>query len=52
MAPEIFRKAGHGKPVDIWAIGVITYVSSVVAVSIEVLTLLWQVFLALWLHAV
>lgn len=25
MAPEIFRKAGHGKPVDIWAIGVITY---------------------------
>ena len=28
MAPEIFRKAGHGKPVDIWAIGVITYVAS------------------------
>jgi serine/threonine protein kinase len=25
MAPEIFRKIGHGKPVDIWAIGVITY---------------------------
>lgn len=25
MAPEIFRKTGHGKPVDIWAIGVITY---------------------------
>ncbi|OCF38315.1 CAMK/CAMK1 protein kinase [Kwoniella heveanensis CBS 569] len=25
MAPEIFKKAGHGKPVDIWAIGVITY---------------------------
>ncbi|KAL1890576.1 Calcium/calmodulin-dependent protein kinase type I [Ceratocystis pirilliformis] len=25
MAPEIFRKSGHGKPVDIWAIGVITY---------------------------
>ncbi|KAK9478623.1 kinase-like domain-containing protein [Lipomyces japonicus] len=25
MAPEIFHKTGHGKPVDIWAIGVITY---------------------------
>ncbi|KAL5000212.1 kinase-like domain-containing protein [Aspergillus recurvatus] len=25
MAPEIFDKSGHGKPVDIWAIGVITY---------------------------
>lgn len=25
MAPEIFRKVGHGKPVDVWAIGVITY---------------------------
>jgi len=25
MAPEIFRKTGHGKPVDIWAMGVITY---------------------------
>ncbi|OBT74244.1 CAMK/CAMK1 protein kinase [Pseudogymnoascus sp. 05NY08] len=25
MAPEIFKKAGHGKPVDVWAIGVITY---------------------------
>lgn len=25
MAPEIFKKSGHGKPVDIWAIGVITY---------------------------
>lgn len=25
MAPEIFRKEGHGKPVDVWAIGVITY---------------------------
>ncbi|EJD01901.1 Pkinase-domain-containing protein [Fomitiporia mediterranea MF3/22] len=25
MAPEIFRKSGHGKPVDIWAMGVITY---------------------------
>lgn len=25
MAPEIFRKLGHGKPVDMWAIGVITY---------------------------
>lgn len=23
--PEIFKKAGHGKPVDVWAIGVITY---------------------------
>jgi len=25
MAPEIFRKLGHSKPVDIWAMGVITY---------------------------
>jgi len=25
MAPEIFNKTGHGKPVDMWAIGVITY---------------------------
>lgn len=25
MAPEIFKKQGHGKPVDVWAIGVITY---------------------------
>ncbi|CAO3615527.1 unnamed protein product [Cunninghamella echinulata] len=25
MAPEIFKKVGHGKPVDMWAIGVITY---------------------------
>jgi len=25
MAPEIFRKSGHGKPVDIWAMGVIVY---------------------------
>ncbi|CED83033.1 pkinase-domain-containing protein [Phaffia rhodozyma] len=25
MAPEIFKKSGHGKPVDIWAIGVISY---------------------------
>ncbi|CAZ83739.1 unnamed protein product [Tuber melanosporum] len=25
MAPEIFNKTGHGKPVDVWAIGVITY---------------------------
>ncbi|KAF8510171.1 Pkinase-domain-containing protein [Gautieria morchelliformis] len=25
MAPEIFKKLGHSKPVDIWAIGVITY---------------------------
>ncbi|KAI8647107.1 CAMK/CAMK1 protein kinase [Parasitella parasitica] len=25
MAPEIFKKTGHGKPVDLWAIGVITF---------------------------
>lgn len=25
MAPEIFNKKGHGKPVDMWALGVITY---------------------------
>ncbi|KAL7273353.1 Calcium/calmodulin-dependent protein kinase type I [Rhizina undulata] len=25
MAPEIFKKTGHGKAVDVWAIGVITY---------------------------
>lgn len=25
MAPEIFLKSGHGKPVDVWAIGVIAY---------------------------
>ncbi|GAA5970456.1 hypothetical protein JCM11641_001718 [Rhodosporidiobolus odoratus] len=25
MAPEIFKKVGHGKPVDIWAMGVVTY---------------------------
>ncbi|BFZ56414.1 Calcium/calmodulin-dependent protein kinase type I [Savitreella phatthalungensis] len=25
MAPEIFNKTGHGKPVDVWALGVITY---------------------------
>ncbi|KAL9639629.1 MAG: hypothetical protein Q9164_000823, partial [Protoblastenia rupestris] len=25
MAPEIFKKTGHGKPVDVWATGVITY---------------------------
>ncbi|KAF9349155.1 hypothetical protein BGX34_002009 [Mortierella sp. NVP85] len=25
MAPEIFKKSGHGKPVDMWAVGVITY---------------------------
>ena len=25
MAPEIFKKSGHGKPVDVWALGVITY---------------------------
>jgi len=25
MAPEIFKKVGHGKPVDVWAMGVVTY---------------------------
>ena len=25
MAPEIFKHRGYGKPVDLWAIGVITY---------------------------
>ncbi|KAI8981767.1 kinase-like domain-containing protein [Mycotypha africana] len=25
MAPEIFKRTGHSKPVDMWAIGVITY---------------------------
>ncbi|KAG0378843.1 hypothetical protein BGX24_002633 [Mortierella sp. AD032] len=25
MAPEILQKSGHGKPVDMWAIGVITF---------------------------
>lgn len=25
MAPEIFKKTGHSTPVDMWAIGVITY---------------------------
>ncbi|ORY46588.1 putative calmodulin-dependent protein kinase type 1 [Rhizoclosmatium globosum] len=25
MAPEILRRQGHGKPVDMWAIGVMTY---------------------------
>ena len=25
MAPEVLRKAGHGKPVDLWCIGVMTY---------------------------
>lgn len=25
MAPEIFKKQGHGKPVDMWALGVISY---------------------------
>ncbi|KIY49698.1 Pkinase-domain-containing protein, partial [Fistulina hepatica ATCC 64428] len=25
MAPEIFKKTGHSKPVDIWAMGVVTY---------------------------
>jgi hypothetical protein len=23
QAPEIFKKSGHGKPVDVWAIGVV-----------------------------
>jgi serine/threonine protein kinase len=36
MAPEIFKKAGHGKPVDIWAIGVITYVNVNLPGSIQV----------------
>ncbi|KAI8910027.1 calcium/calmodulin-dependent protein kinase type IV-like protein [Powellomyces hirtus] len=26
VAPEILRQNGHGKPVDMWAVGVITYV--------------------------
>ncbi|KAJ7177679.1 kinase-like domain-containing protein [Mycena filopes] len=25
MAPEIFEHTGHGKPVDVWAMGVVTY---------------------------
>ncbi|CAO1628985.1 unnamed protein product [Parajaminaea phylloscopi] len=25
MAPEIFKKSGHGRPVDMWALGVISY---------------------------
>ncbi|KAL2917609.1 Calcium/calmodulin-dependent protein kinase type I [Polyrhizophydium stewartii] len=25
MAPEVLRKSGHGKPVDMWCIGVMTY---------------------------
>ncbi|KAI0288594.1 kinase-like domain-containing protein [Russula brevipes] len=25
MAPEIYKRMGHGKPVDIWAMGVTTY---------------------------
>ncbi|KAJ7230847.1 Pkinase-domain-containing protein [Mycena haematopus] len=25
MAPEIFLKTGHSKPVDVWAMGVVTY---------------------------
>jgi calcium/calmodulin-dependent protein kinase I len=26
IAPEILREIGHGKPVDLWSTGVITYV--------------------------
>ncbi|KAJ3094193.1 hypothetical protein HDU97_008392 [Phlyctochytrium planicorne] len=26
VAPEVLRKSGHGKPVDVWGLGVITYV--------------------------
>ena len=25
MPPEVIRKLGHGKPVDMWCIGVLTY---------------------------
>lgn len=25
LAPEVIRKIGHGKPVDLWSIGVLTY---------------------------
>ncbi|TPX37969.1 hypothetical protein SmJEL517_g00255 [Synchytrium microbalum] len=25
MAPEVIRKSGHGRPVDLWSIGVLTY---------------------------
>jgi len=25
MAPEVIRRTGHGKPVDMWSIGVLTY---------------------------
>ncbi|KIY49081.1 Pkinase-domain-containing protein [Fistulina hepatica ATCC 64428] len=25
MAPEMIKRSGHGKPVDVWAMGVITY---------------------------
>lgn len=25
MAPEILGKKGHGKPVDLWAVGVLAY---------------------------
>jgi calcium/calmodulin-dependent protein kinase I len=26
VAPEVLKRTGHGKPVDVWAMGVITYV--------------------------
>jgi serine/threonine protein kinase len=51
MAPEIFRKAGHGKPVDIWAIGVITYVPSIGHPSFAMLNTISQLLLTLWLYA-
>lgn len=45
MAPEIFRKAGHGKPVDIWAIGVITYVPLPIHPSLIILIPAYRYFL-------